>query len=186
MQLQLQYCSCNYTSILVNQFRMSNYLCVPSLVIMNALHPKSFNMLFFLAICLKKYCSCSCCTAAAAAVLQLQQQNLSESNQNIKLLICAWISENKWKYIKYYSNCSCSCSCSAAAARLQLQQQYPFESIQNVKQPLSMKFGDNKCTISQIIQFIAFTSLIFTKSAAAAAAAAAIQDFSKPWSWSLY
>ena len=28
-------------------------------------------------------------TAAAAAVLQLQQQNLSESNQNIKLLICA-------------------------------------------------------------------------------------------------
>ena len=69
---------------------------------------------------------------------------------------------------------------AAAAARLQLQQQYPFGSIQNVKQPLCMYFGDNECTISQIIQFIAFTSLVFTKSAAAAAAAAAIQIFLKP------
>ena len=82
--------------------------------------------------------------------------------------------------MKYYTICSCSCSCSAAAAWLQLQQQYPFGSIQNVKQPLCMKFGDNKCTISQIIQFISFTSLIFTKSAAAAAAAAAIKFFLKP------
>ena len=69
---------------------------------------------------------------------------------------------------------------AAVAAKVQLQQQYPFESIQNVKQPLSMKFGDNKCTISQNIQFIAFTSLIFTKSAATAAAAAAIKIFLKP------
>ena len=82
--------------------------------------------------------------------------------------------------MKYYTICSCSCSCSAAAAWLQLQQQYPFGSIQNVKQPLCMKFGDNKCTISQIIQFISFTSLIFTKSAAAAAAAAAIKFFLRP------
>ena len=82
--------------------------------------------------------------------------------------------------MKYYTICSCSCSCSAAAAWLQLQQQYPFGSIQNVKQSLRKKFSDNKCTISQIIQFISFTSLIFTKTAAAAVAAAAMKKILKP------
>ena len=57
-----------------------------------------------------------------------------------------------------------------AATGLQLQQQYPFESIQIVKQSLCTKFGDNKSIISQIIQFIIYTSLISEKSAAAAAA----------------
>ena len=53
-----------------------------------------------------------------------------------------------------------------AAAGLQLQQQYPFESIQNVKQSLCIKFGENKCIIFQVIQFISFTSLISENSAA--------------------
>ena len=127
---------------------------------------------------------------AAAAVLQLQQQYIYKSIQNVKLLIYTKFSDNKWIHINNYSICSCccncSCSCSNAASGLQLQQQYPFESIQNVKQTLCTKFGDNKSNISQIIQFITYTSLISEKSAAAAAAAAVSTNFLTPWSWPSY
>ena len=58
--MQLQGCSCS-GSILLNQFRMSNNLCVQNLVIINELFPKLFSLLLILASYLKK-------------VLQLQQQ----------------------------------------------------------------------------------------------------------------
>ena len=65
--MRLQGCSCS-SSILLNQFRISNYLSVPSLVIINALHYKLFSILTFSASYLKKCCSCSCSSAAAAAI----------------------------------------------------------------------------------------------------------------------
>ena len=82
--------------------------------------------------------------------------------------------------MNYFSSLISRKITAAAAAMLQLQHQYPLESIQNIKLPLYTKFGDNKSIISRIIQFAAFTSLMFGKSAAAAAAAAAIKKFSIP------
>ena len=65
LQLQQQCCSCS-SSTLLNQFRLSNYLCVLCLVIINELLPELFKLLHFLALCLDKvlqlqqwYCSCS-------------------------------------------------------------------------------------------------------------------------------
>ena len=61
LQLQLQCCSFSCSSnILLDQFRMSNKPCVCSLVIMNALFPKLFNLLLLPALYSQK-------------VLQLQQ-----------------------------------------------------------------------------------------------------------------
>ena len=57
LQLQQYYCSC---SPLLNQFRISNYTCVPSFVIINELHRKLFNLLLLPALCLKKVQCCSC------------------------------------------------------------------------------------------------------------------------------
>ena len=57
--LQLQGCGCS-SSILLDQFRMSNNPYVCSLVIMNALFPKLFNLLLLPALYSQK-------------VLQLQQ-----------------------------------------------------------------------------------------------------------------
>ena len=58
--MRLQGCSCS-SSILLNQFRMSNKPCVQNLVIINQIFPKLFNLLLIPASYLKK-------------VLQLQQQ----------------------------------------------------------------------------------------------------------------
>ena len=77
LQLQLQDCSCNYNSTFLNQFRMSNYLHIPNLVIINRLRPKLFNMLLFYIYFRKKYSCCSCCAAAAAAILFLDQFRMS-------------------------------------------------------------------------------------------------------------
>ena len=60
LQLQQQRCSCS-SSILLNQFRMSNYPWAPSLMITNELLLQFFNLLPLLASYLEK-------------VLQLQQQ----------------------------------------------------------------------------------------------------------------
>ena len=47
--LQLQGCSCS-SSILSDRFSMSNNPCICSLVIMNALFPKLFNLLLLPAL----------------------------------------------------------------------------------------------------------------------------------------
>ena len=54
LQLQPQYCSCNYTSTLLDKFRISKYLYVSSLVLINALHHKLINILTILISYLKK------------------------------------------------------------------------------------------------------------------------------------
>ena len=54
LQLQPQYCSCNYTSTLLDKFRMSKYLYVSSLVMINTLQHKLFNILTILISYLKK------------------------------------------------------------------------------------------------------------------------------------
>ena len=66
LQLQQQCCSCS-SSTLMNKFRMSNYPCVPSLVIINELFPELFNLLPLPALYLEK-------------VLQLQQQQQQQKN----------------------------------------------------------------------------------------------------------
>ena len=56
--MRLQGCSCS-SSILLNQFRMSNNPCVQNLVIINESFPNLFNLLLIAALYLKKCCSCS-------------------------------------------------------------------------------------------------------------------------------
>ena len=51
-----QSCSCS-SSILLNQFRMSNKPCVQNLVIINQIFPKLFNLLLIPASYLKKAAS---------------------------------------------------------------------------------------------------------------------------------
>ena len=58
LQLLLLYCSCSSRTFL-NQFKKSNYLCVPDLVKINKYYSN---------------CSCRCSYSAAAAGLQLQLQ----------------------------------------------------------------------------------------------------------------
>ena len=53
--LQLQTCSCS-RSILLNQLKMSNNLCVQSLVMIDKLFSKLFHLLLLPALYLKKCC----------------------------------------------------------------------------------------------------------------------------------
>ena len=69
LQLQQQCCSCS-SSTLMNKFRMSNYPCVPSLVIIDELFPELFNLLPLPALYLEK-------------LLQLQQQCCSCSTSTL-------------------------------------------------------------------------------------------------------
>ena len=54
LQLQPQYGSCNYTSTLLDKFRISKYLYESSLVMINTLQHKVFNILTILISYLKK------------------------------------------------------------------------------------------------------------------------------------
>ena len=91
LQLQQQCCSCS-SSGLLNQFRLSNYPCVPSLVIIYELLPELFNLL----PCLMSRKS----PAAAATMLQVQQQHPSESIQNFKFSLHTKFGDNKWITVK--------------------------------------------------------------------------------------
>ena len=66
--LQQQCCSCS-SSTLLNQFKMLNYFCIPSMVIIYKILSELFNLLPLPALYLEKvlqlqqqYCSCSCST----------------------------------------------------------------------------------------------------------------------------